>query len=340
MAFWKIFAVVFGILAYIVGNRLLSEEETVTFEELPREIQNWYKMGKFANVHQRNMFYIHQRCTNPKIKEPPTFAIIHGFPSSSFEYHKALTNLAKYGDVVLNDHIGFGFSDIPTENYTYSLGEAAENILALWRQLGIKKAHVVSHDMGDSILTEILARRHRRMLPSYFDNFFQSVTFTNGGMNVNMINFRITQSILMYPKIGKPLGRVAKLLGLQKNIFQKQIASIWSPAAESEQRDKDIENIWLINLYSGAIDNGHNTIYYLWDRFHFEFRWFAALEKLDIPSRFIWGDSDAVSPIKIPQFFQSIVPNFDLSLVRNGGHFWMVEDPDRWVNEVVKILNK
>lgn len=30
--------------------------------------------------------------------------------------------------------------------------------LALWTKLGIEKAHVVSHDMGDSVLTEILTR--------------------------------------------------------------------------------------------------------------------------------------------------------------------------------------
>ena len=30
--------------------------------------------------------------------------------------------------------------------------------LALWSLLGIEKAHVVSHDMGDSVLTEILAK--------------------------------------------------------------------------------------------------------------------------------------------------------------------------------------
>ena len=80
------------------------------------------------------------------------------------------------------DHLGFGFSDKP-KDYSYSLTEQAEQVnmlleifwkylkyyinrfkcicmkaLALWTKLGIEKAHVVSHDMGDSVLTEILTR--------------------------------------------------------------------------------------------------------------------------------------------------------------------------------------
>ena len=31
------------------------------------------------------------------------------------------------------------------------------------------------------------------MLPDFFSNFFQSVTFTNGGMRYDLINFRLSQ---------------------------------------------------------------------------------------------------------------------------------------------------
>ncbi len=51
--------------------------------------------------------------------------------------------------------------------------DQAEVALELWRQIGIKRAHLVAHDMGDSILTEILARRQKNMLPDYFKDFFQ-----------------------------------------------------------------------------------------------------------------------------------------------------------------------
>ena len=49
------------------------------------------------------------------------YVIIHGFPSSSFEYHRVLDKLAKYGRVVVFDHIGFGLSEKPRTNYGYTL---------------------------------------------------------------------------------------------------------------------------------------------------------------------------------------------------------------------------
>ena len=61
----------------------------------------------------------------------------------------------------VHDHLGFGFSDKPSKNFTYSIAEAADNCLTAWQQAGIKNAHLVAHDMGDTILTEILARRYR-----------------------------------------------------------------------------------------------------------------------------------------------------------------------------------
>ena len=56
-----------------------------------------------------------------------------------------------------------------------------------------RRAHLVAHDMGDSILTEILSRHQRGMLPDYFNGFFRSVTFTNGGMVYDLINMRLSQ---------------------------------------------------------------------------------------------------------------------------------------------------
>ena len=56
-----------------------------------------------------------------------------------------------------------------------------------------RRAHLVAHDMGDSILTEILSRHQRGMLPDYFNGFFRSVTFTNGGMIHDLINLRLLQ---------------------------------------------------------------------------------------------------------------------------------------------------
>ncbi len=44
-----------------------------------------------------------------------------------------------------------------------------------------------------SYLTYTYLRLERGMLPEYFKNFFKSITFTNGGMRYDLINFRLGQ---------------------------------------------------------------------------------------------------------------------------------------------------
>jgi pimeloyl-ACP methyl ester carboxylesterase len=49
-------------------------------------------------------------------EEKEVIILIHGFPASSFDYHRALQFLEASGHpVLLFDHVGFGFSDKPKE---------------------------------------------------------------------------------------------------------------------------------------------------------------------------------------------------------------------------------
>ena len=82
----------------------------------------------------------------------------------------------------------------------------------------------------------------------------------------------------------------------------------------------------------------HKTIYYLWDRAHFEFRWFAALRHPDFRIRFVWGDSDAVAPRTIPEFFMTLISGMELQFIKRAGHFLMLEKPEAWLEEVIKVL--
>uniref|UniRef100_F6SSA8 AB hydrolase-1 domain-containing protein n=1 Tax=Ciona intestinalis TaxID=7719 RepID=F6SSA8_CIOIN len=319
--------VAFILLPYYLPDSPITQD----VNKLPEEAQTWYKQGQLTSINGYKVFSIYKKCSNPKVVNPPTFVLIHGFPSSSYDYHKVLDGLLSKGDVFMHDHIGFGFSDKPVQNFTYSLTEAADNCLATWEMFGIKKAHVVSHDMGDSILTEILARRHRSMS---CDN--DSITFTNGGMKYSMINFRIGQR-MMSSSLGPYFSMVNSKLGLSR-VFSSQLKSVWGPNSDHDEMMKEIALITALNDYKGGTKIMHKLIYYLWDRAHFEFRWFSALSEIDVPVRFIWSDSDAVSPMSIPRFFRSFVPGAKFEVVQDAGHFYMLEKPKEWLLKITNIL--
>jgi len=274
-----------------------------------------------------------------------TIILIHGFPTSSFDYFDVIDQLSEKYRVVVFDHIGFGFSDKPSNNYTYSLLDQAEQALALWTRLGIKAAHVISHDMGDSVLTEILSRKQRGMLPEYFDNFFKSITFTNGGMVYDLINKRLSQKILnsnlgeIFSKLSCRIGDT----GLGERFGRSQLGSVWSPKyGNIEKRELDKSNIDALNKYKNGKCIFHKTISYLSDRARFEQRWFESLSKLELPVQLMWGDSDSVAPISIPQTLAKLInPNFlTFTVLPDAGHFLTLERPELWINRVINFVSK
>ena len=104
-----------------------------------------------------------------------TLLLLHGFPESSFSYHKVVGGLRKQFDrVVVFDMLGYGFSDKPEHGYSYSLIEQADVALHVWRSLGIEGGHILSHDMGTSVLTELVARQTGDLLPAWFSVGFHS----------------------------------------------------------------------------------------------------------------------------------------------------------------------
>ena len=135
-------------------------------------MRDWESGGSYVKVADGyKMFYKRGgRCGDGSAE---TIILVHGFPTSSYDYARSHEILEKDFCILMFDHLGFGFSDKPVgPEYIYSIFTAAENALELWRQLKISSAHIVSHDMGDSIVTEILSRRQRNMLPSQITNDF------------------------------------------------------------------------------------------------------------------------------------------------------------------------
>ena len=176
------------------------------------------------------------------------------------------------------------------------------------------------------------------LLPNYFDDFFLSVTFTNGGMKYSLINFRIGQTLLHNVYLGPYFSKVGNRLGISRAFARKQLYSIWGPDVAVEERNRDVDAIIELIGFKGGAAISDKTIYYLWDRAHFEFRWFEALAHLDLDVRFIWGDSDAVSPTTIPEFFASFVPTAQVSTMKKAGHFIMLEQPQEWVKRICEII--
>jgi pimeloyl-ACP methyl ester carboxylesterase len=260
-----------------------------------------------------------------------TLLLLHGFPESSFSFNGIIEGMKGMFDrIILFDMIGYGFSDKPITNYSYSLIEQADLALKVWQYLGVKGGHLLAHDMGDSVATELAARHVHQLLPSFFSEGFKSFTFTNGSMVLELAELRITQKILL-SKYGKLMGKL-----VSKRIFSQQIKSA---NGNDSLNEESISELWELNMLQNGHQKSYLTIKYLNDRKQFEkTRWLTALSMLKLPIHICWGTDDAVARVEIAHYLKDkVCPNAKLTLMKGLGHFCQIDSPNVWVEYVSKF---
>lgn len=83
--------------------------------------------------------------------EGPLVVLLHGFPETSRSWRKQIPTLAERFRVVAPDLRGYGGSDKPAGIAAYGTSVVADDIVALIREVGAQRAHVVGHDWGGGV---------------------------------------------------------------------------------------------------------------------------------------------------------------------------------------------
>ncbi|MGB0907384.1 MAG: alpha/beta fold hydrolase, partial [Maricaulaceae bacterium] len=125
-------------------------------------IDEWQKKGDYLSNDGRRIFYIDTNLEAPQITEKETketILLIHGFPTSSWDWAKIWTPLSEKYHLIAMDMLGFGLSDKP-DPHDYSIHEQADIVEALIEKLGLTTFHVLAHDYGDTVAQELLARQN------------------------------------------------------------------------------------------------------------------------------------------------------------------------------------
>ena len=300
---------------------------------IAEELKTWKGGGDFITfgVHSHHLFarqFGDENATSEK-----TLLLIHGFPESSYSFHGVIDGMLKQFDrIILFDLLGYGWSDKPT-NYSYSLMGQADSVLEVWKHFGLKGGHMLSHDMGDSVATELVARKEEGNLPSWFSDGFQSATFTNGSMVLELAELRITQKLLL-----SSLGSVLSKFTFY-SLFRHQIISAHG---NSNLPEEEIEALWEANKLQDGHIKAYLTIKYINDRKQFEkTRWLPALAKTNLPIHICWGEHDAVARVEMAHYLKKeVCQHAELTIMKGMGHFCQAENPKKWVESVSRFYKE
>lgn len=283
-------------------------------------LEHWKNKGYHTKVLHRDIFIIDTGGNKPVL------AILHGYPTSSFDYYKVLDILAQDYRVILHDHLGFGFSDKPA-NYSYSLIEQTDVAIALWKQLGIAHLSVLAHDYGTSIATELLARKEQASLPFTITRLI----LCNGSMHIELAKLRPIQKLLK----NKHLGPWVAKLGT-KALFSRNLKQIYYDSVQLTQEEIDV--LWEIITYKNGRAALPRLSNYINERYFFWHRWIGALRSTDTPIGVVWAKNDPIAVMAIAEQLRSEIKNCEWYLISETGHFPMLENPKIWVNQVKSAL--
>jgi pimeloyl-ACP methyl ester carboxylesterase len=255
-------------------------------------------------------------------QEKPWLTLLHGFPTSSWDYHKILPSLEEHFNILIFDFLGFGLSDKP-RFHSYSIHEQANICEYLWKKLNIQKTFMIAHDYGATVLQELIARKNESHKNSIE---FDKIVLMNSGLVPSLHKPILVQKLLN----NKLLGPLVSLLVTKKSLH-KNLKSIFS--SHHPPSEKEMDTLWkFIQTHNGNLKY-HKLIHYLDDRKNNSNRWVQSLEAKE-DMYYLWGPEDPVSGQHMLARVKEIAPHSTFHTSPNVGHYPQFEAP----NEIIKLL--
>lgn len=248
--------------------------------------------------------------------------VVHGFPTSSYDWAHLVPRLARHRRVVLFDMLGFGLSAKPDRPYTIALqADVAEAVVA---SLGIDRLALMTHDVGDTVGGELLAR-------SIEGGWAVEVTrrvVTNGSIYIEIAQLTDGQQMLLaQPDAVLPQGIGPELMA----------ASLVATLAPGHG-DVDMAGHAELVCHRGGDRLLPRTIRYIEERRANERRFTGAIEAHPSPLHVAWGPEDPIAVAAMAERLVAARPDATLAWLDGAGHYPMVEDPERYLAAVLPFL--
>lgn len=259
-------------------------------------------------------------------KSLPVILLIHGFPTSSWDWEPIWATLSQKYRLVSLDMLGFGFSAKPNKR-DYTIHKQADLFEALIAELGIEEMHVLAHDYGVSVAQELLARQ----IEGSGQGRWMSCGLLNGGLFPETHHATLLQKALL-----GPLGKLINALFGYKR-FSKSFSAVFG--ANSKPSEQQLSEFWELIHYNGGRHLFTNLITYMDDRVEHRERWLHALRESPVPICLINGSVDPVSGKHLVVRYKALNCRLDhLTELAEIGHYPQVEAPEAVSSSFLKFL--
>jgi pimeloyl-ACP methyl ester carboxylesterase len=248
--------------------------------------------------------------------EAPVLLLIHGWPTSSFDWSGAAGQLSARFRVCALDFPGYGFSDKP-QGWGYSLARDAELIeFYLAEVIGADAGVIVAHDRGDSVALLHAARCAQGRSVTRLEH----LVLSNGNIFLPLSNLVAAQRQILDERSWPGIASVLTASGLAAALG----ASMFTPPRTAE--DPEVEDLSAIFGHDDGVKVLHETIQYLKERAKDERTWLAGLSEAPFPVTLIWGLNDTVAPPRVASY----VWNEYLMRKPGGNRLYFIPDANHY----------
>jgi pimeloyl-ACP methyl ester carboxylesterase len=292
--------------------------------------QGWASSGRTRELCGEQVFTVDVPPLGGERHAP--LLVLHGFPTSSFDFAAVLDGLRQERRVLLIDMLGYGLSAKPDRHYT--MGLQADLAAAFVAELGLNRVDLLTHDMGDTVGGELLARRSEGSWPVEVGRR----VLTNGSIYIAQAQLTDGQQLLLsLPDAVLPSGVPIDEQSLTRSL--RETFSSSTPVVPDGWPEDPVPAAARQVLYH----DGHRVlprlIRYIEERRSNERRFTGAIETDPSPLHVVWGLDD---PVAVPSMVDTLVAaRPDATVIRLGdvGHYPMVEAPARFLEAVLQGLD-
>jgi pimeloyl-ACP methyl ester carboxylesterase len=289
-------------------------------------VAEWDALGQHRTLAGHSIFTIDAPPIDGERDEP--LLVLHGFPSSSYDFAAVLDDLRRSRRVLLLDFLGYGLSDKPDQPYT--LAEQADIVMAFTATIGVDRVAVLSHDMGDTVGGELLARQIEDRWPVDITRR----VLTNGSIYIDMAQLSPGQQLLL----ALPDEQMAADAALDATSVKARLAATFS--ASSSVSDAELDAQWELISCSDGHRLLPRLIRYIEERRRDESRYTGAIESHPSPLHVVWGVDDPIAVVGMTERLRAARPELTVDLLDGVGHYPMIEAPDQFAAAVARGLTR
>lgn len=270
-----------------------------------------------------------QRIAYQRMGEGRPIILLHGFPTSSFLFHKMMPRLAHYFEVYAIDLMGYGGS-VVRPNDPIHLEAQADMVMAFARQLDLTPFSIVGHDLGGGI-AQIIALEN----PEYLSN----IILINSVVAHNFPHWRI--KLLIY---------AIKSRRITHFLEHSQLLTWWGASrfglfagvADNSKLDDAIFNRFLVEPFlhsEEGIRRFLRTVETQAENGKITRRIASGLSEIVTPTLILWGEHDRFYAKKWAKLLKKQIPGVRSYVsIPDAGHLSPLEQPELIVTKITEYL--